>query len=70
MLFECDGVAVSRNGANVLNELVLDVEEGATCIAGPSGAGKSTLLRLFNRLADPSAGVVRYRRAPDKHSQA
>ena|SRR5947209_2465298 len=61
MLFECDGVAVSRNGANVLNELVLDVEEGATCIAGPSGAGKSTLLRLFNRLADPSAGVVRYR---------
>jgi putative ABC transport system ATP-binding protein len=36
------------------------IDRGATALVGPSGAGKSTLLRLLNRLADPSAGVVRF----------
>jgi putative ABC transport system ATP-binding protein len=45
----------------VLRGLDLRVEEGATAILGPSGCGKSTLLRLLNRLADPDAGVVRFR---------
>lgn len=36
------------------------IDRGATAVVGPSGAGKSTLLRLLNRLADASAGVVRF----------
>lgn len=61
MLFECDRVRYCRGDAVVLEDLTLDIEEGATCVAGPSGAGKSTLLRLLNRLADPRSGTVRYR---------
>ena len=61
MLFECDHVSFRRGGTVVLEELTFGISEGTTCIAGPSGAGKSTLLRLFNRLADPGAGTVRYR---------
>ena len=60
MLFECDHVRFERAGTVVL-DLSLRIAEGATCIAGSSGAGKSTLLRLFNRLAEVTAGVVRYR---------
>jgi len=61
VLFECDHVRFCRAGTVVLDDLSLRIDEGATCIAGPSGAGKSTLLRLLNRLADPTAGAVRYR---------
>lgn len=61
MLFECDRVSFRRGGTVVLEDLSLGIGEGTTCIAGPSGAGKSTLLRLFNRLADPAVGTVRYR---------
>ena len=52
---------MERAGAVVLDAVTVAIDEGATCIAGPSGSGKSTLLRLFNRLADPDAGTVRYR---------
>ena len=61
MLFGCENVRVTRSGAVVLDDVTVALDEGATCIAGPSGSGKSTLLRLFNRLADPDAGTVRYR---------
>ena len=44
----------------MLHDVDAEIERGATAIVGPSGAGKSTLLRLLNRLADPSAGVVRF----------
>ncbi len=63
MLFECSDVYADRVDQRVLHGITFALEEGATCIAGPSGAGKSTLLRLLNRLADPAAGVVRYRGA-------
>ncbi|HEV2997873.1 MAG TPA: ATP-binding cassette domain-containing protein [Solirubrobacteraceae bacterium] len=61
MLFECERVRCSRGGDVVLENLSLGVQAGATCVAGPSGSGKSTLLRLFNRLAEPEAGAIRYR---------
>jgi putative ABC transport system ATP-binding protein len=61
VLFELDSVTVSRRGRIVFAGLSARIPAGRTCIAGPSGVGKSTLLRLLNRLADPHAGVVRYR---------
>jgi putative ABC transport system ATP-binding protein len=63
VLFELDSVTVSRGGREVLRDLTAALPEGASCVAGPSGCGKSSLLRLLNRLADPDAGMVRYRGA-------
>jgi putative ABC transport system ATP-binding protein len=61
MLFELERVSLARAGSPVLRELSARIPAGATCLAGPSGSGKSTVLRLLDRLADPDAGVVRYR---------
>jgi putative ABC transport system ATP-binding protein len=61
MLFELEGVGLTRAGKPVLRELSARLPEGASCVAGPSGSGKSTLLRLLNRLADPESGRVTYR---------
>ena len=63
MLFELEGVSLTRAGKRVLVDLTAQLPEGASCVAGPSGSGKSTLLRLLNRLADPESGRVLYRDA-------
>jgi putative ABC transport system ATP-binding protein len=60
-LFRLEGVEARRGGATVLHGVDLELDEGATALLGPSGSGKSTLLRLLNRLADPTAGSVRFR---------
>jgi len=52
----------SANDVQIINDATFSINEGDfTVIVGPSGAGKSTLLRLFNRLADPSSGEIRFR---------
>lgn len=48
----------------ILEDADAEIAEGATAIVGPSGAGKSSFLRLFNRLADPDRGTVRFRGEP------
>jgi ABC-type multidrug transport system ATPase subunit len=63
VLFELDGVTLSRGGKVVLDEITANLPPGASCLAGPSGSGKSTVLRLLNRLADPERGLVRYQGA-------
>jgi putative ABC transport system ATP-binding protein len=61
MLFEVEGVTLSRTGRPVLRDLTCSLREGASALVGPSGSGKSTILRLLNRLADPEEGTVAYR---------
>jgi putative ABC transport system ATP-binding protein len=60
VIFQLEGVTAERGDRTVLRDVSVDVGGGATAIVGPSGSGKSTLLRLLNRLADPSAGSVRF----------
>ncbi len=61
VLFSLEAVTLTRAGRRVLEDLSLEIVEGATAVVGPSGAGKSTLLRLLNRLADPDHGTIRFR---------
>ena len=60
MLFELDGVALSRAGRQVLDGFDARIPVGVSALVGPSGSGKSTVLRLLDRLADPDSGTVRY----------
>jgi putative ABC transport system ATP-binding protein len=59
-MFQLDGVTARRGDRVVLRDVSVAIGGDATAIVGPSGAGKSTLLRLLNRLADPTAGAVRF----------
>jgi putative ABC transport system ATP-binding protein len=68
-LFELDDVTTTRghgdSHVHPLSSVRAIVPAGqVTVIVGPSGAGKSTLLRLFNRLEEPTAGVIRFRDKP------
>ena len=53
-------MSAARGDQQILRQVDLIIEPGATAILGPSGSGKSSLLRLLNRLADPDEGVVRF----------
>ncbi len=58
-LFSLQHVGVRRDGRLIIDDVSAVVARGrCTALVGPSGAGKSTLLRLFNRLDDPSCGVI------------
>lgn len=58
-LFTLQDVSVRRDGRLIIDGVSADIASGrCTALVGPSGAGKSTLLRLFNRLDDPSSGVL------------
>lgn len=49
----------------VLSGIDLKISKQAiTAFIGPSGAGKSTLLRLFNRLEDPTGGMIYFKEQP------
>ena len=49
----------SESRINVLNNLNLSIETGATvALTGPSGSGKSTLLNLISGIDDVSSGSI------------
>ena len=52
MLFELEGVSLSRAGRPVLRDLSCSLREGASALVGPSGSGKSTILQA----AEPPRG--------------
>jgi osmoprotectant transport system ATP-binding protein len=58
-----EAVAVSKiwgDGTRALAQVTLAVAAGETlALVGESGSGKTTLLRMWNRMAEPSAGDVR-----------
>jgi zinc transport system ATP-binding protein len=57
---ELDGVRVSFNGINVLEDISLTIDPGRFVgIIGPNGAGKTTLLKVILGLLPPTSGEVR-----------
>ena len=59
MLMSIRGVSKSFNGAEILKNVNMDIDQGdVVVILGPSGSGKTTFLRCLNFLeqADVIAG--------------
>ena len=58
---ELHGLSRRFGAVAALDDVSLSVPQGQMVgIIGRSGAGKSTLLRLLNRMAEPSAGSIRF----------
>lgn len=56
-----EGVAFDYGDGPVVSDLDLTIRPGEVlALVGPSGEGKSTVARLLPRLADPTAGVLRF----------
>jgi ABC-2 type transport system ATP-binding protein len=52
-----DGLGKKFRRVNALNDLNLNVPEGALfAMVGPNGAGKTTLIKLLMNIVDPTAG--------------
>jgi zinc transport system ATP-binding protein len=59
-LVELAGVSLSLRGANVLDDVTLQVEPNEyLAILGPNGGGKTTLLKVILGLLEPDSGSVR-----------
>lgn len=60
-MLEIEGLSRSFGTKQAVDNVSLRIPDGQMVgIIGRSGAGKSTLLRLINRLAEPSAGSIRF----------
>jgi len=61
-MLRLDGVHAGYDGTQVLWNVTLTAEEGATTVLiGPNGAGKSTTLKVVNGLVRPTRGHVVFR---------
>jgi len=60
-MLEIEGLTRQYGAVRAVDQVSLCIPDGQMVgIIGRSGAGKSTLLRLLNRLAEPSAGSIRF----------
>nr|CRH05727.1 High-affinity zinc uptake system membrane protein znuB znuC [Candidatus Magnetococcus massalia] len=58
-LLSAQGVCYSRNGAEILTRVDLQIHPGeVVTIVGPNGAGKSTLLKILLGILPPDSGQV------------
>jgi osmoprotectant transport system ATP-binding protein len=59
MLEAKDVSKIFPDGSRALDRIHLTIHAGETMVfIGESGSGKTTLLRLFNRLDEPSSGII------------
>jgi putative ABC transport system ATP-binding protein len=59
-LLSVENLTFEINGQPILSAVNFSIGAGErVAIFGPSGSGKSTLIRLINRLAEPTAGIIR-----------
>ncbi len=59
-IIEIQGLTKRYGSLMALNDLTLDVEEGAVVgFIGPNGAGKTTTMRILTTLLQPTAGEAR-----------
>jgi len=64
-LLEARGLTYERNGAQLINNVDLSLDEAKrTLILGANGSGKSLLLRLLHGLIAPHAGEILWRGGP------
>jgi biotin transport system ATP-binding protein len=54
------GVAVEKNGVEILRDIDLRITEHRVGVIGRNGSGKSTFARLFNGIETPSRGKVEF----------
>jgi phosphonate transport system ATP-binding protein len=60
-MLELNNVSRHFGAKRAVDSVTLAVPKGQMVgVIGRSGAGKSTLLRMINRLADPTAGCIRF----------
>ncbi|WP_394688739.1 energy-coupling factor ABC transporter ATP-binding protein [Hoeflea sp.] len=57
------GVAVEKNGVEILRDIDLRITERRVGVIGRNGSGKSTFARLFNGIETPSRGKVQFKGA-------
>ncbi len=59
MKIEAKGLSAELGGAQILNGVSLEAQDGQLVgVIGPNGSGKSTLLRCLYRVLEPTGGAV------------
>jgi putative ABC transport system ATP-binding protein len=60
-LFNVENIKVQKDTTVIFENLSFDIKQKQCfVIAGDNGSGKSTLLKMFNRLEEPSKGLIKY----------
>ncbi len=64
-IFRLENIGLRKGNTRILSGISLDVKKGECLVlAGENGSGKTSLLRLFNRLDDPTEGVISFHGVP------